>query len=199
MLIFGKNAFTSSDSDCPRVPLEPRKDERNQIAVVACGDFNAHQEKFLKLEGVERVILGYTGGGKSIPSFNKTNDHTEALLIEYNPQLTSFSKILMAWRECVDPWAKVKARYRAAIFWSSLSQQNEALEFVGNLQSKHPSKTLHVEVERARRFFRARQTYPVLPLEPKNEGREVAILATEDVTGLTNMFREVSRNSWQCV
>ena len=40
-----------------------------------------------QLEGVERVILGYTGGGKQTPTFNKIHDHTEALLVEFLDKL----------------------------------------------------------------------------------------------------------------
>mmetsp|Transcript_26069 Transcript_26069/g.63624 ORF Transcript_26069/g.63624 Transcript_26069/m.63624 type:complete len:355 (-) Transcript_26069:259-1323(-) len=191
MLKAAKNVFKADQQECPVVPLEPRRGAGNEIAVVACGHFIAPQEKFLKLEGVERVILGYTGGGKEIPTFVKIHNHTEALLIEFNPNTISYSQILLAWRECVDPWEKEKTQYRAAIFWKTLSQQNEALVFIDNLRAEQPTKVFHVEVERARRFFRAQQTYAVLPLDPKNEGNEVAVLACGNVNGLLNMFEEI--------
>ncbi|CAJ1961013.1 unnamed protein product [Cylindrotheca closterium] len=190
MLKAAKNVF-KADEECPVVPLEPRRAKGNEIAVMACGDFVAPQEKFLELEGVERVLRGYTGGGKELPTSIKIHDHTEALLIEFNPNTISYSQILVAWRQCVDPWEKETTQHRAAVFWKSLSQQNEALDFLGSLQSQQPSKKLHAEVERARRFFRARQPYAAIPVDPKHEDNEVAILACGDGTGPLNMFQEI--------
>lgn len=59
MLKAAKNVFKGDQAPCPVVPLEPRRDVGNQIAVVACGDFIAPQEKFLKVCGRtrEHVLL----------------------------------------------------------------------------------------------------------------------------------------------
>ena len=44
------------DGDCAVVPLEPRKDVGNEIAVIACGDFTAYKEGFIKVNVEERIL-----------------------------------------------------------------------------------------------------------------------------------------------
>jgi peptide methionine sulfoxide reductase MsrA len=144
------------------------------------------------MEGVERVVLGYTGGKKEKPTFTKIIDHTEALLVEFNPQKVSYRQILEVWHECdSNPWEKEKAQYRSALFWKSLSQQDTALQFIQELQAKNPNKKLHSEVERARRFYRAKQTCPELPLEPKQEGNEIVVVACGNFVDPQRRFEEV--------
>ena len=57
MLKAAKNVFKfDSTAECARVPLEPRKDAGHEIAVLACGDFTALREKFLKVSWQMNVI-----------------------------------------------------------------------------------------------------------------------------------------------
>eukprot|EP00980_Cylindrotheca_fusiformis_P027955 scaffold22574_cov125-Cylindrotheca_fusiformis.AAC.8 len=181
MIRAAKSVF-KADHECPLIPFEPRKDEGNEIAVVACGEAFARQERFQQMEGVDRIVLGYTGGKREKPTFTKIHDHTEALLIEFNPHKVSFSEILQRWHECHDnPWEKEKhPHHRSAVFWISLAQQDAALEFIEELRASNPSKQLYSEVERARRFYRAKQLCPELSLEPKFEGNETAVFACGD-------------------
>jgi peptide-methionine (S)-S-oxide reductase len=85
---------------------------------------------------VVRVIVGYTGGKSQNPTYQKMADHTEALFIEFNPKLISYWQILGEWQHYNgnDPrWATkqrgIPRQYRSAIFWITLQQQDEALQF----------------------------------------------------------------------
>lgn len=193
MLKRATNAF-KADTKCPLIPLEPREDEGNEIAVLACGEFFAPRERFQKLEGVERVILGYTGGKKrEIPTHHKIHDHSEALLIEFDPKKLSFRDILEVWHECDNPWEPSKSKqYQSAVFWKSLKQQDEALNFTQQLQAKNPSKTLHTAIERIYKFYKAKQPCREIPLTPKREGNDVAIVACGNFIIPKDRFEEVS-------
>jgi hypothetical protein len=46
-------------------------------------------------------------------------------------------------------------------------------------------------VERARRFYRAKQTCPELPLEPKQVLNEIAVVACGSFVGAQHRFGEV--------
>ena len=80
------------------------------------------------------MLVGYTGGKGKNPSYNNMMDHTEALWIEFNPQEISYWEILEAWKEYlmpIDDRKRVqKHQYRTAVFWTCLSQQNDAMEFI---------------------------------------------------------------------
>lgn len=143
------------------------------------------------MEGVERIVLGYTGGKKEKPTFAKIHDHTEALLIEFNPQKVSYREILQVWHECDNPWEKEKQQYRSAVFWKSLSQQDAALQFIEELRASCPGKQIYSEVERARRFYRAKQICPELPLTPKHEGNETAVVACGSFVVAQHRFEQV--------
>ena len=52
---------------------------------------------FPKIIGVAHAIVGYTGGKHPNPTFKNMQDHTQALLIEYNPKIITYLQILAAW------------------------------------------------------------------------------------------------------
>lgn len=166
-----------ADVEYPQIPLEPREDNKNEVAIVACGDFVGPQERFQKVAGVVRVLRGYTGSKKEAPSRQKIYDYTEALLIEFDSQKVSYNDILDVWHECDNPWESHSKQYQSALYWRSLKQQDEALHYMQFLQAKNPTKTLHTVVERAFRFYKAKQNCRQIPLTPKWEGNDIAIVA----------------------
>ena len=49
---------------------------------------------FFQMHGVVRVVAGYTGGVQPYPCREDLKDHTEALMIEYDPRIVSYRGIL---------------------------------------------------------------------------------------------------------
>jgi peptide-methionine (S)-S-oxide reductase len=148
-----------------------------------------------QMEGVERVVLGYAGGGKQEkPTTAKLYGHAEALLIEFKPHTVSYRQILEVWHECDNPWEVEKSQYRSTLFWKSLSQQNIALQFVQELQAKNPSKPLHTVVERIHKFYMAKQICPLVNLVPQVEQNHIALVACGSLLGPKKRFLEVRRN-----
>lgn len=92
------------------------------------------------MRGVERVIVGYTGGKQPHPKYGNLQDHTEALLLDFNPKEVSYWEILEMWNDNANPWKRDSIQYRSAIFWTSLSQQDEALQFLQRLSASNPKK-----------------------------------------------------------
>jgi peptide methionine sulfoxide reductase MsrA len=107
------------------------------------------------MEGVERVITAYTGGKKESPKHHKPYDHSEALFIEFNPTLISYSQILEVWHECDNPWEEQIQQYRSAVFWKALSQQDTTLQFIEELKANNPKKKLYTDVEPVRKVYEA--------------------------------------------
>ena len=110
-----------------------------------------------QVEGVKRVIAGYTGGKQPCPTYRDVLDHTEALFIEFNPRRVSYMEILRTWRDNDYPWEKDALRYRSAIFTTTDNQAQEALHFALELQQTKPNCFLYVDIEKARRFYQAEE------------------------------------------
>jgi len=183
--------FFKPTQECPEVALEPRRNLSNDICIVACGDFSGLQQRFQELQGVDRVVVGYTGGKKEKPTSDKLHGHCEALFIEFQPNVISYRQILDEWKQCGDPWEPEKSQYRSALFWKSLPQQNIAFQFVEELQSEHPGKKLYTEVERIHKFYMAKQPCQLVELMPKAEGNEIAVVACGSFLGPQQRFQEL--------
>ena len=145
------------DQECPIIPLEPTK-SRNEIAVVACGCFWSPQRRFQKMNGVKRVIAGYTGGQSPEPSADYMKDHTQALFIEYNPRKVSYRDILKMWLDNDYPYEPEEdLAYRSALFVLNQDQHAKAVEFLTVLHMSRPNCQLYVDIEPAGTFYRAEE------------------------------------------
>ena len=107
------------------------------------------------MKGVVRVLVGYTGGTTTNPTYRNMGDHTESLLIEFDPEVVSFWEIMRLWQDNDFPWKRQRRQYRSAIFFTNLAQQDEGLLFLQQLQQKHPGRKCYASLEFARAFYRA--------------------------------------------
>ena len=157
---------------CPLLPLVPSKKnmKKYEIAVVACGSFWNPQRRFERMDGVKRVVVGYTGGKHRYPNFQNKQDHTQALFIEYNPKKVSYTQILEMWNQNDDPWTspyeeegnegnfdQMTLSCRSALFVLNEYQQSKALEFVLQLSQTRPHSKLFVDIEQAQDFYQAEE------------------------------------------
>lgn len=99
------------------------------------------------MPGVDRCIVGYSGGLEPDPTYHNIQDYTEALLIEYDPSsTTSFTSILDTWRSQHTPYPN-KRQYRSVIWFLNAEQEAIAKEGYGSEK--------YVDIEPATRFFMA--------------------------------------------
>jgi peptide-methionine (S)-S-oxide reductase len=107
-------------------------------ATFAGGCFWCMEPPFDELEGVVATISGYTGGHQDNPTYEQVSaggtGHFEALLIHYDPEKVSYSKLLeVFWRNVnpTDPAGQFCDRgsqYRTAIFYHTEEQRRLAEE-----------------------------------------------------------------------
>lgn len=126
----------SEGHTCPEVPLKPQR-RGNEIAIVASGSFWYSQLVFQQLDGVHQVTTGYTGGTHRTPNSDNTRDHLQAVLIEYNPNVVSYSDLLSTWKAVVEngvssSWEKHSRplHHALAIFPTSQFQLGQVLRFI---------------------------------------------------------------------
>ena len=102
---------------------------QNKTAVFAGGCFCCMEEAFEAVDGVDKVVSGYTGGTTKNPNYeqvtNQNTGHYEAVLISYNPQKISYAKLLDIFWKNVDPYddegqfCDKGPSYLSAIFYSN--------------------------------------------------------------------------------
>jgi peptide methionine sulfoxide reductase msrA/msrB len=105
-------------------------------ATFAGGCFWCMTPPFEKLEGVEKVVSGYTGGHVVNPTYeqvvSETTGHYESVEITYDPAKVSYEKLLdVFWRQVnpVDDSGQFVDRgpsYKAAIFYHNEEQKRMA-------------------------------------------------------------------------
>lgn len=98
-----------------------------QTAVLAGGCFWCIESDFEKVQGVQEVVSGYTGGTTSNPTYDtlKGSGHYEAVEITYDADVVSYTRLLNAFFRSVDPtdaggqFCDRGPSYRTAIFVSN--------------------------------------------------------------------------------
>jgi len=90
------------------------------------------------------------------PTYRKIMDHTEALLVEFDPSVISYEDLVISWTQMHRPAYKGKTQYRSAVWYTSEEQQEVAEEVVKGWtgSSREP---LYTSVEPALRFYRAEE------------------------------------------
>ena len=103
------------------------------------------------MRGVQRCLVGYTGGVKDEVTYQAIQDYTEALFIEYDPTTTDLLTILGEWKKQASPYPQ-KCQYRTAVWYLNDEQKSQMVEFVDNMDGGK-----YVDVEEATQFFMAEE------------------------------------------
>ncbi|CAG2118036.1 unnamed protein product, partial [Medioppia subpectinata] len=85
---------------------------------------------------VIRTRVGYTGGTTLNPTYHKLGDHTETIDIQYDPNVTTFEKILDIFWANHSPTVCHKRQYMSAIFYHNSEQKQLAEESMKEAQKK---------------------------------------------------------------
>jgi len=146
------------NDECPEVKVTPQNSPENEVAIVACGWFWGPQLKFLKVKGVVRCLVGYSGGHENDPTYRVMKDHTEAILVEFDPKVITYEDILLEWSRMNYPYVKDKTQYRSAIWYLSDEQEDMANEVVAGIRVSAPrNQTVYVDIERVTKFYKAEE------------------------------------------
>ena len=114
-----------------------------EVATLAGGCFWCIEAVFREVDGVKKVVSGYTGGKTINPTYKRVcsgdTEHAEAVQISFNPSQISYKEILEIFFSVHDPTtpnrqgADVGTQYRSAIFYHNEEQKNIAEELVKEL------------------------------------------------------------------
>ncbi|MCP5007597.1 MAG: peptide-methionine (S)-S-oxide reductase MsrA [Planctomycetes bacterium] len=148
------------------IPLSLSAEVRTEKATFAGGCFWCMEHPFEKLDGVSKVVSGYTGGRKKNPTYEEVSAgstfHYESIQITYDPSKTSYSKLLdLFWRQIdpTDPDGQFVDRglqYRTAIFYHNDEQKRLAEKSKEQLdKSERYDKENVTEIKEATVFYEA--------------------------------------------
>ena len=117
-------------------PIKPPFPEGIQTAVFGMGCFWGAERMFWQADGVYTTAVGYAGGYTPNPTYEEvcsgSTGHTEAVLVAFDPDKTSYEEMLKIFWEGHDPTQGMRqgndvgTQYRSAIYWNTLEQREQA-------------------------------------------------------------------------
>lgn len=115
-----------------------------QSVIFAMGCFWGAERRFWQQPGVITTAVGYAGGFTPNPTYEETcsglTGHTEVVLVVFDPQQTSFNKLLAVFWESHDPTQGMRqgndrgTQYRSAIYCSDNTQLQACLNSARTVQ-----------------------------------------------------------------
>jgi peptide-methionine (S)-S-oxide reductase len=137
-------------------------------AMFAGGCFWSMERPFQHVPGVLATTVGYAGGHTRNPTYEQVNTrstgHTETVLVEYNPAVVSYEKLLDVYWHNIDPVTKDRQfcdrgpDYRTVVFTHGSGQHAAALASKAALdRSGHFSQPIVTEIVADVPFWRGEE------------------------------------------
>ena len=119
-----------------------------------------------KLYGVDKVVCGYSGGDEVNPTYEdvkaQKTGHRETIMLEYEPEKVSFSKLLDIYFANVDPYdgegqyIDKGFSYTLAIYYTNEEEKSKALSRIQALEAQS-GKKVQVALEPFKSFYEAEE------------------------------------------
>ena len=164
--------------------------ENLETATLAGGCFWCVEAVYQNLQGVERVVSGYTGGSTENPTYQQictgNTGHAEVAQITFDSAIISFEEILHVFWRTHDPTTlnrqgnDVGTQYRSAIFYHSDAQKAVAEKSKNDTNASGlwsdpivteitPLRTFYQAEDYHQNFYRSnpQQPYCLMVIDPK--------------------------------
>ncbi len=150
-----------SDADQKNISADSQKGSSMQIATFAGGCFWCVESDFEKVDGVLKVISGYSGGEGENPSYETYHNqgYVEAVQIYFNPEIVSYQQLVDYLWKHIDPtdaggqFVDRGFSYRSEIFYHDENQRIIAEKSKSELvKSKRLNKPIVTEIVPLKNF-----------------------------------------------
>jgi peptide-methionine (S)-S-oxide reductase len=142
------------------------KNQKLEKAIFGMGCFWKSQFVFSKVPGVAKTTVGYCGGALENPTYEQVcthrTGHVETVLVEYDPNKTSYQNLLAIFFKSHDPTTLNRQgpdlgnNYRSVIFYTTPEQQKEAVQYKDQLEKSHQfDSRIVTAIEPAKPFYPA--------------------------------------------
>jgi len=139
---------------------------KTEKATFGGGCFWCTEAVYQELNGVFKVVSGYSGGKSPSPTYKEvsagTSGHAEVIQIDFDPQQVSYSELLEVFWKTHDPTtlnrqgADSGTQYRSVVFYHSAEQQRLAEEIKKELdQSGAFGQPIVTEISPLEKFIAA--------------------------------------------
>jgi peptide-methionine (S)-S-oxide reductase len=166
---------TPASIDSPRVirvsdgnGARPKAAGMLDTAMFAGGCFWSMERPFDHVPGVHGTTVGYAGGHTENPTYEQVNTgktgHTETVLVEFDPSVVTYEKLLDVYWHNIDPVTKDRQfcdggpDYRTVIFTHGAAQQTAAAASKAALEKTgHFKRPIVTEIVANAPFWRAEE------------------------------------------
>ena len=134
-------------------------------AYFAGGCFWCMEEFFEKIDGVEKVISGYSGGKTKNPTYEEVTygntGHFEAIKITYDVDIINYKKLLDLYWKNIDPFDAAGQfcdkglSYRSVAFYKNQNEKNEIKNSIENIEKKFKGKKVVTFLKKFEKFYPA--------------------------------------------
>ena len=146
------------------------QEKKVEQATFAGGCFWCTEAVFQRVQGVEKVVSGFTGGNIKNPPYREVvmgrTGHAEAIQIHFDPEKISYEELLHIFFATHDPTTlnrqqnDVGTMYRSAVFYYSEEQKKTAEKVVKELEEeKIFSDPIVTEITEVGAFYVAEQEH----------------------------------------
>ncbi|MBP9211427.1 MAG: peptide-methionine (S)-S-oxide reductase MsrA [Bacteroidetes bacterium] len=143
-------------------------ESNKETATLGAGCFWCVEAIYERLEGVESVASGYTGGTVKNPTYEQVctgrTGHAEVIQVTFDPKKISYKELLEVFFKTHDPTtlnrqgADVGTQYRSAIFYHSPEQKAAAEQVKKEIEAaKVWDDPIVTEISPASLFYKAEQ------------------------------------------
>lgn len=159
---FMASAFKTHSAE--KMSTSPAQPAATQKIVVGGGCFWCVEAVFQRVNGVKKVVSGYSGGHVANPTYEqvctKQTGHAEVALIEFDPAVVKLDAILDVFFAAHDPTtpnqqgADKGPQYRSVIFHAN-EEQKKASEAAKERAKKEWGATIVTEISPLKEFYAA--------------------------------------------
>jgi peptide-methionine (S)-S-oxide reductase len=145
ILLINVSLATNVSLNDNRGDMESQSNRESELATFGAGCFWCVEAVFQSLQGVNKVVSGYSGGHVKDPTYrqvcNETTGHAEVCQIYFDSDIISFEELLEVFWSTHDPTTlnrqgnDIGTQYRSAIFYHNESQKKLAEEYKSALDA----------------------------------------------------------------
>ncbi len=161
--------------------MNDSSERKLEKATLGGGCFWCTEAVFLEIEGVVKVVSGYSGGHVKNPSYQQVSTgmsgHAEVIQVTFDPELISYREILEIFFTMHDPTslnrqgADVGTQYRSVIFYHSEEQRRVAEEFIKEMNETNVfNLPIVTQLEPFEEFYEAEDYHKNYYNRNKNQG-----------------------------
>ena len=155
------------NKEIPAAVSDPASTGLTEVAVLAGGCFWGQQGVFAHVNGVTKVVSGYSGGGKQTANYDQVSDgntgHAESVEITFDPRKVTFGQLLRIYFSVAhDPTELNRqgpdtgTQYRSEIFATTPQQEAVARAYIAQLDAAHIfTAPIATKVEPIKAFYAA--------------------------------------------